>query len=193
MFDIHVQPRHDLLFAGENLQQRLDKIERQWLTRLYYLAHSPFKLTWALDSNVLSCSPGAAQRFLTAALNSNLWGYHMYAPLLLLWKHLPPRHGSPDADLFQPTRVRPFDAPLRMRSADCSTLCSAHASQNLLSHIMYPHNFNIVYMWGPVTSDLLREWFLTALNEGVASDDQKSLHSEQLATAPHRIVRRAHL
>jgi hypothetical protein len=26
---------------------------RQWLTRLYYMAHSPFHITWALDSNVV--------------------------------------------------------------------------------------------------------------------------------------------
>lgn len=43
---------------------------------------------------------------------------------------------------------------------------------------MYPHNFNIIFMWNPITSDLLREWFLTAISEGIASDDQKSLHSK---------------
>ena len=26
---------------------------RQWLTRLYYMAHTPFKITWALGSYVL--------------------------------------------------------------------------------------------------------------------------------------------
>ncbi|KAL3909470.1 MAG: hypothetical protein SGPRY_009415 [Prymnesium sp.] len=77
VFNIHIKPRKDLLFAGENLQHRLDNIPRQWLTRLYYMAHSPFRLTWALDSNVISCSPGAAQRLLDTALESQLWGYHM--------------------------------------------------------------------------------------------------------------------
>ena len=115
------------------MQRRLDKINRQWLTRLYYLAHSPYQITWALDSNVISCTPGAAQAFLDAALASHLWGYHI-----------------------------------------------AHASQNLLSNVMYPHNFNIISAWGQLTSDLLREWFLTALSEGVASDDQKTLHIAEL-------------
>jgi len=132
-FTKHIKPRSDLLFAGENLQHRSDNIARQWLTRVYYLAHSPFRITWALDSNVVSCSPGQAQRMLDAALATNLWGYNI-----------------------------------------------AHASQNLLSSIMYPHNFNIIYTWDMVASDLFREWFLTAVSEGVASDDQKSLHIAEL-------------
>lgn len=47
VFDVHINPRYDLLFAGENLQHRSDKINRQWLTRLWYLAHSPFLVTCA--------------------------------------------------------------------------------------------------------------------------------------------------
>ena len=71
LFSLHISPRPDLLFAGGNVdegQRRPDKIPRQWLTRLYYMAHSPYEVTWALDSNVVSCSPGAASRFLTAMM-----------------------------------------------------------------------------------------------------------------------------
>ncbi|KOO24080.1 hypothetical protein Ctob_003272 [Chrysochromulina tobinii] len=52
IFTTHIMPRADLLFAGENDQNRSDKVPRQWLTRLYYLAQSPYHITWALDSNV---------------------------------------------------------------------------------------------------------------------------------------------
>jgi len=55
IFTTHIMPRADLLFAGENDQNRSDKVPRQWLTRLYYLAQSPYQITWALDSNVVSC------------------------------------------------------------------------------------------------------------------------------------------
>jgi hypothetical protein len=74
-FNIHIRPRADLLFAGDNQQSRPDKLPRQWLTRLYYLAQSPFELTWALDSNVVSCTEGAAQAFLDEARRNKLWGY----------------------------------------------------------------------------------------------------------------------
>jgi len=79
-FDLHIQPRPDLLFAGDpcpygregcNPNQR----PRQWATRLYYLAHSPFELTWALDSNIVCCDPRAAARFLRTAEQSRLWGF----------------------------------------------------------------------------------------------------------------------
>eukprot|EP00966_Prymnesium_polylepis_P273723 6323333-Prymnesium_polylepis.2 len=99
----------DLLFAGENVQKRMDKIPRQWLTRLYYLAHSPFYITWALDSNVISCTHGSAATFLERALTTALWDFDI-----------------------------------------------AHASQNVLTQTMYPHNFNIVYRWSQPTSDLMR-------------------------------------
>ena len=80
VFNIHISPRSDLLFAGGNVedgQTREDKIPRQWLTRLFYMAHSPFELTWALDSNVISCTPGAAIRFLATAQRTQLWGFHI--------------------------------------------------------------------------------------------------------------------
>ena len=49
----------------------------QWLTRLYYMAHTPYQITWALDSNVVSCTPGAAARFLEGAMATRLWGFHI--------------------------------------------------------------------------------------------------------------------
>ena len=78
IFSRHINPRSDLLFAGDlsnGGQNRTDGWPRQWLTRLYYMAHSPFEITWALDSNVGTCTPGAAQAFLDAALQTKLWGY----------------------------------------------------------------------------------------------------------------------
>mgnify|MGYP004361703671 CR=1 FL=1 len=48
---------------------------RQWLTRLYYLAHSPYEVTWALDSNVVCCNPRSAAAFLQRALASKMWGF----------------------------------------------------------------------------------------------------------------------
>ena len=82
LFDIHIKPREDLLFAGDpcpyghnkpscNLKAR----PRQWATRLYYLALSPFEVTWALDSNVACCNAAAARSFLQGALRSRMWGF----------------------------------------------------------------------------------------------------------------------
>jgi hypothetical protein len=136
IFDKHIMPRMDLLFPGDtdNVgQNRGDNLPRQWLTRLYYLAHSPYLVTWALDSNVISCTPGAAHVFLQRALANRLWGYHI-----------------------------------------------AHASQNQLSEVMYPHNFNIIYQWREETSALLRDWFLITMRYGVTGDDQKTLHIAEL-------------
>ena len=80
LFVHHIQPRSDLLFAGSPCPYgpkscRKDAMPRQWLTRLYYLAHSPFRITWALDSNVISCVPGAAASFLDTATVTDLWGF----------------------------------------------------------------------------------------------------------------------
>ena len=78
VFNQRVAVRSDLLFAGDTSnggQNRGDKVPRQWLTRLYYLAHSPYDVTWALDSNAVSCTEGAAQAFLNAALSTRLWGF----------------------------------------------------------------------------------------------------------------------
>ena len=135
LFDNHVKPRPDLLFAGDTVnggQNRSDHVPRQWLTRLYYLAHSPFVITWALDSNVISCTPGAAQAFLDSALRHHMWGYDI-----------------------------------------------VHSSQGAGS-MMYPHNWNILYLWSERTSSLLRDWLLLQMREGVAADDQKTLHVTEL-------------
>jgi len=80
LFDVHLRPRSDLLFAGDltnSGQLRSDGIARQWLTRLYYLALTPFEVTWALDSNVVCCTRNSADSFLRAALSTKLWGYDM--------------------------------------------------------------------------------------------------------------------
>ena len=75
-FDLLIRPRDDLLFAGSLTNGNWgDKLPRQWLTRLYYLAHSPFEVTWALDSNVICCTEGEAQAFLDRALATRLWGF----------------------------------------------------------------------------------------------------------------------
>ena len=81
IFTHHVVPRQDLLFAGSSCPDtcRHDKLPRQWTTRLYYMALSPFAITLAFDSNVYHC-PGpfaveAVHRFLRAADRTDLWGY----------------------------------------------------------------------------------------------------------------------
>ena len=84
-FSHHIQPRSDLLFRGSacpyeknaTKAKACNGMPRQWATRLYYMALSPFVITWALDSNVMSCTPGAASGFLDAAASSSppLWGF----------------------------------------------------------------------------------------------------------------------
>ena len=83
LFSHVLRPREDLLFPGSPCPYEKDSAKaakcsgrrRQWATRLYYMALSPFELTWALDSNAISCTPGAAGRFLAAARASPpLWG-----------------------------------------------------------------------------------------------------------------------
>ena len=77
VFDAHIVPRPDLLFAGE--AEGGDKEPRlsQHLTRIYYIAHSPYELTWVLSSSARSCSPDFANRFLQDALDYRLWGFHV--------------------------------------------------------------------------------------------------------------------
>lgn len=81
VFTHHVVPRDDLLFVGSVCPDvcRGDRLPRQWTTRLYYMAHSPFEYTWAFDSNVYAC-PGsfawnAMDLYLQAAARTSLWGY----------------------------------------------------------------------------------------------------------------------
>ena len=79
VFSHHITPRPDLLFAGRPFANGADPMPRQWLTRLYYMAHSPYALTWALDSGVLACagdgSKGAVQGFLDEAERTQFWGF----------------------------------------------------------------------------------------------------------------------
>jgi len=83
VFTHHIMPREDLLFQGSRCPYgesgdclKKKPPTRQWMTRLYYLAHSPFKLTWALDSNIFSCSTDdSITRFLESALRAKMWGF----------------------------------------------------------------------------------------------------------------------
>eukprot|EP00962_Isochrysis_galbana_P002818 scaffold780_cov99-Isochrysis_galbana.AAC.3 len=81
LFSHHIRPRPDLVFAGDACPYGRDKCNphaarRQWLTRLFYLAHTPFELTWALDSNVVNCEPGGVEAFLSSAMRNRLWYVH---------------------------------------------------------------------------------------------------------------------
>ena len=47
----HIIPVIDaMLFATQTTRE--DGISRQWFSRMFYLAHSPFQITWSLDSHV---------------------------------------------------------------------------------------------------------------------------------------------
>ena len=79
-FDMQIRPRPDLLFAGSLTNGDWgDKLPRQWLTRLYYLAHSPFRITWALDSNVYACTPNSAQAFLDDVMRAERSAFFLAA------------------------------------------------------------------------------------------------------------------
>ena len=73
VFTTHIVPRDDLVFPGSTCPDvcRPDHVARQWTTRLYYMALSPYRITWALDSNTMQCpgerAHGAIHRFLLAA------------------------------------------------------------------------------------------------------------------------------
>ena len=54
-FDIIIPIRAEHMFHSQTVPLRRDKHERQWLTRLYYLAATPFQVTFALDSNIQPC------------------------------------------------------------------------------------------------------------------------------------------
>ena len=53
LFDSVVLVRRDLLFHG--LTTRPDGLSRQWMTRLYYMAATPFEITLALDASHIPC------------------------------------------------------------------------------------------------------------------------------------------
>ena len=55
IFDHVLMIREDHQFAGSNYQNRSDGYRRQWLTRILYLAETPFKITLAFDTNIIAC------------------------------------------------------------------------------------------------------------------------------------------
>ena len=108
-FTHHIRPRHDLLFPGDTSnggQNRADGFPRQWLTRLYYMAHSPFQITWALDSNVVTCA---------GRLGSNGWRDRTTATRLLTRCGARVGAGAPRLPL------RPFSRRRYTRSCGAST------------------------------------------------------------------------
>ena len=56
-----------------------------------------------------------------------------------------------------------------------------HASQIInFTSVVYPHNFNIAYLWSRATSELMRDWLLLTMRQGVQTDDQSTLHLAEL-------------
>ena len=55
IFDHQIIVREDHNFAGSNYQNRGDKLNRQWLSRILYLTATPYKVTLAYDANIISC------------------------------------------------------------------------------------------------------------------------------------------
>lgn len=51
IFDFVIPVDDSMLFSAEST--RPDGIYRQWFTRIWYLAHSPFEVTWSLDSHAV--------------------------------------------------------------------------------------------------------------------------------------------
>lgn len=159
LFLHHIQPRPDLLFEGSPCPYgpkscRKDAMPRQWLTRLYYLAHSPFLLTWALDSNVMSCIPDGVSYFLDHAMKSDLWGFDI-------------AHANQAQGISKP--------PL---CSDC-ILVSLFLIEFSCTCTVYPHNWNIIFKWNIRTVNLLRDWLLLQLRRGVSADDQSTLHAAE--------------
>ena len=61
IFDRVVPVHEQLLFAGEST--RGDGIFRQWFSRIYYLAHSPFEVTWYIDSHAVFATNNLSTAF----------------------------------------------------------------------------------------------------------------------------------
>mmetsp|Transcript_297 Transcript_297/g.493 ORF Transcript_297/g.493 Transcript_297/m.493 type:complete len:377 (-) Transcript_297:112-1242(-) len=51
VFDHTIEVKNSMLFQGEST--RPDGVFRQWFSRIYYLAHSPFEFTWYVDSHAV--------------------------------------------------------------------------------------------------------------------------------------------
>ena len=86
---------------------RPDHVARQWTTRLYYMALSPYRITWALDSNTMQCpgerAHGAIHRFLLAAERTAMWGVDIAHANLLNPLHAPMgAHAAARRNLMSP-------------------------------------------------------------------------------------------
>lgn len=57
MFDHLITIREDHHFPGSNYENRSDGHKRQYLTRILYLSKTPFKVTLAVDTNIVACTP----------------------------------------------------------------------------------------------------------------------------------------
>lgn len=62
VFDQIIKVEDTMLFSGES--NRPDGIFRQWFSRIYYLAHSPFEVTWYVDSHAVIVTTELEQAFL---------------------------------------------------------------------------------------------------------------------------------
>ena len=61
VFDHIIKVKDSMLFSGEST--RTDGIYRQWFSRIYYLAHSPFEVTWYVDSHAVFVTTELEQAF----------------------------------------------------------------------------------------------------------------------------------
>ena len=110
VFTTHIVPRDDLVFPGSKCPDvcRPDHVARQWTTRLYYMALSPYRITWALDSNTMQCpgerAHGAIHRFLLAAERTAMWG----------------------VDIAHANLLNPLNAPMGAHAAARRNLMSPH-------------------------------------------------------------------
>ena len=109
VFTTHIVPRDDLVFPGSTCPDvcRPDHVARQWTTRLYYMALSPYRITWALDSNTMQCpgerAHGAIHRFLLAAERTAMWGVDIAHANLLNPLHAPMgAHAAARRNLMSP-------------------------------------------------------------------------------------------
>lgn len=61
VFDHIIEVEDSMLFQGES--KRPDGVFRQWFSRMYYLAHSPFEFTWYVDSHTVFLTTELEQAF----------------------------------------------------------------------------------------------------------------------------------
>ena len=183
IFTHHIQPRGDLLFAGSPCPDvcRPDKLPRQWTTRLYYMALSPFLITvraslismldWVSeDIRADHPSPPVSVRLLTQdacvaslqwALDSNT--YQCPGPFA---------HGAIHRFLLEAERTALWGYDI------------AHANQetrNIHKHnMMTPHCFDLMWRWSDRTSNVFRDWFMIQLRRGISHNDQDPLRVAEI-------------